>query len=55
VIVVATPEKMDALRGRPFLVDTGDPETDRWLCGYTRVVCGYGDYRMYRVSCGAGE
>jgi len=55
MIAVATPEKMDALRGRPFLVDTGDLETDRWLCGYTRVVCGYGDYRMYRVSCGAGE
>jgi len=54
IIVVATPEKMDALRGRPFLVDTGDPETDRWLSGYTRVVCGYGEYSIYKISY-AGE
>ena len=55
IIVVATPNKLDALGGRPFLVDTGDPETDRWLSGYTRVVCGYGDCRIYRVSCSAGK
>jgi len=51
IIVVATPEKMDTLRGRPFLVDTGDVKTDRLLSGYVRVVCGCGDYRMGRVFC----
>lgn len=51
IIVVATPNKMDALRGRPLLVDTCDVETDRLLSGYVRVVCGYSDYRMVRVSC----
>ncbi len=51
IIVVATPNKLDALGGRPLLVDTGDAETDRLLSGYVRVVCGFGDYRMVRVSC----
>jgi len=51
IIVVATPDKLDALGGQPFLVDTGDVETDRLLSGYVRVVCGRGDYRMVRVSC----
>lgn len=51
IIVVATPNKLDALGGQPLLVDTGDAETDRLLSGYVRVVCGRGDYRMMRVSC----
>jgi len=51
IIVVATPDKLDAFGGRPLLVDTGDAETDRMLSGYVRVVCGRGDYRMVRVSC----
>jgi len=51
IIVVATPDKLDALSRRPLLVDTGDAETDRLLSGYVRVVCGRGDYRMIRVSC----
>ena len=51
IIVVATPKKLDALRGQPLLVDTGDSETDRTLSGYVRVVCGRGDYRMVRASC----
>ncbi len=51
IIVVATPDKLDALGGGTLLVDTGDAETDRLLSGYVRVVCGRGDYRMVRVSC----
>ena len=51
IIVVATPNKLDALGGQPFLLDTGDVETDQLLSGYVRVVCGFGDYRMVRVSC----
>jgi len=50
IVVVATAEKLSALRGRPLLVDTGDPDTDEWLSGYYRVVTGYREVTVYRVS-----
>jgi len=52
IIVVATPDKLSALRGRPLLVDTGDDAADAYLCGYYRVVTGYREAAVYRVSCG---
>jgi len=51
IVVVATPNKLDALGGQSLLVDTGDDEADRMLSGYVRVVCGFGDLRIARVSC----
>jgi predicted polyphosphate/ATP-dependent NAD kinase len=50
IIVAATAEKLSSLRGRPLLVDTGDAETDSYLCGYYRVVTGYRENTIYRVS-----
>ncbi|MGD2151803.1 MAG: ATP-NAD kinase family protein [Gemmatimonadales bacterium] len=50
IIVAATAEKLSSLRGRPLLVDTGDPETDCYLRGYYRVVTGYRENTIYRVS-----
>ncbi len=50
IIIAATPEKLTTLRGRPLFVDTGDVETDAYLCGYYRVVTGYRDSAVYRVS-----
>jgi len=50
IIVVATAEKLSSLRGRPLLVDTGDPDTDSYLRGYYRVVTGYHENTIYRVS-----
>jgi predicted polyphosphate/ATP-dependent NAD kinase len=41
LLVVATPEKLASLQGRPLLVDTGDPALDRDLAGYIRVITGY--------------
>jgi len=52
VIVVATAEKINSLRGRPFLVDTGERATDRMLSGYIRVVSGYDEEIIYRVADG---
>lgn len=49
-IVVATTEKLSSLRGRPLLVDTGDLELDRHLRGYYRVVTGYRETTIYKVS-----
>jgi predicted polyphosphate/ATP-dependent NAD kinase len=48
--VVATPEKINSLRGRPLLVDTGDRAVDRMLSGYIRVVTGYNEEIMYKIS-----
>jgi len=51
IIAVSTPHKINSLQGRPLLVDTGDGELDRALSGYVRVVTGYGEQILYRVSC----
>jgi predicted polyphosphate/ATP-dependent NAD kinase len=41
VIVLATPQKLATLRGRPLRIDTGDPALDEELRGYYKVVTGY--------------
>jgi predicted polyphosphate/ATP-dependent NAD kinase len=50
ITVVATTEKLCSLRGRPLLIDTGNEETDSYLCGYYRVITGYHENTIYRVS-----
>ena len=37
IIIVATPNKLASLKGAPLLVDTGEPELDAELSGYTRI------------------
>ncbi len=50
VIVVATSGKINALRGRPLLIDTDDEEVNRMLTGYVRVTTGYNEQVVYRVA-----
>lgn len=50
LLVISLVEKLNALRGQPLRVDTGDAETDRWLSGYYQVITGYGERVVYRVS-----
>ena len=48
---VSTIEKIHSLGGRPLLVDTGDREMDEMLGGHVRIVTGYNEQIVYRVSC----
>jgi len=50
IVVAATPAKLATLRGKPLLVDTGDPKLDEELSGYTRVITDYGRRVVYRVK-----
>jgi predicted polyphosphate/ATP-dependent NAD kinase len=51
VLVISMPEKIHALRGQPFLVDSGDQDVDQKLSGYIRVITGYNEQVIYKVSC----
>ncbi|MDT8379815.1 MAG: ATP-NAD kinase family protein [Desulfotignum sp.] len=46
----ATLQKIGTLKGEPFLVDTGDPETDRLMTGYVRVTINYHQEMIYPVA-----
>ncbi len=50
LIVVATKSKLLSLPG-PLLVDTGDPECDRYLSGYIRVITGYNEEVAWKIEC----
>lgn len=50
IIIAATKEKLSELKGNPFLVDTGDEETDMMLSGYIRVTIGYREKTIYKVK-----
>jgi len=51
ILVVSTTGKIHSLRGRPLWVDTGDRAVDEMLSGYTRVITGYDEQIVYKVSC----
>jgi len=48
--IVATPDKLASLKGRPLLVDTGERELDETLSGYHKVVTGYKRRVVYMVK-----
>ncbi|MCC2616753.1 ATP-NAD kinase family protein [Aestuariibacter halophilus] len=50
IVLVATKTKLNALNGRPLLVDSGDPEFDQRMSGPIRIVCGYQDHVLYPVA-----
>ncbi|WP_269619198.1 ATP-NAD kinase family protein [Zhongshania sp. BJYM1] len=49
-IIIATKTKITELNGRPLLVDSNDQEVDREWLGFIKVITGYRDSVMYRVS-----
>lgn len=50
IVIVAAKSKIGALEGRPLLVDTDDPELDRALQLYMRVITGYRDAILYPIA-----
>ncbi|MEV0531853.1 ATP-NAD kinase family protein [Kitasatospora sp. NPDC050463] len=50
IVVLATPQKLAALGGRPLLVDSGDTEADAAFDGHVRVVTGHRACVMYRIQ-----
>lgn len=50
IIIVATKQKINSLCGRPLLVDTGDKATDRLLSDYFKVITGYRETIIYKVT-----
>ena len=48
--IVAAKSKIAALQGRPFLLDTNDPELDLELAGYRPVITGYQNQVLYRLA-----
>lgn len=48
--VIATKTKLQALEGRPLIVDSGEPELNHELSGLIPVTTGYRDSVLYRVA-----
>lgn len=51
ITIIASKDKMLSLIGQSLYVDTGDEETNAYLCGYYKVVVGYEDHAMFKVTC----
>ncbi|MEZ3485793.1 MAG: ATP-NAD kinase family protein [Lachnospiraceae bacterium] len=50
LILAVTKEKLATLKGSPMLVDTGDRDMDRYLCGYYRIGVNSRETILYRVD-----
>ena len=50
MLVAATPEKLASLGDGTLHVDTGDPDLDRALAGWRRIITGYGSEAVCRVA-----
>ncbi len=50
VLIVATRNKLDALQGRPLLVDTGDQQVNSLFDGYVRVITTYNSESATKIK-----
>lgn len=51
IIVAMSKDKAESLFMRNLYIDTADEQVDAMLCGYYRVLVGYGEYVMFRAAC----
>lgn len=49
ILILSSKHKLNALKGRPLLLDTGDKETNERLSDYYRIITGYNEAVIYRV------
>ena len=50
IIVMASNSKLDALSGRPLLIDSGDSSLNKALSGYIRVATGFDNSILYPIG-----
>jgi predicted polyphosphate/ATP-dependent NAD kinase len=50
IIVIATKRKIHSLKTKRLLVDTGDPELDKELSGYMKIITGYREFSVLPVN-----
>ena len=50
ICIIATPNKLATLQGKPLRVDTGDHELDEELKGYYKLHTGYARRTIYKVA-----
>lgn len=50
IMIISSKHKLNALKGRPLLIDTGDKETDIALSDYYRIITGYNEAVIFKVS-----
>ncbi|MCP4728145.1 MAG: ATP-NAD kinase family protein, partial [bacterium] len=51
IIIAATAEKINSLKGSPFFVDTGDSTLNNEMKGHLPVITGYRQRIVYKVEC----
>lgn len=50
IIVIATKNKIKSIQDGVFRVDTGNPEVDKMLRGYIRVITDYHEWRLIQIQ-----
>lgn len=50
ILIVANKQKMNSLFGSPLYVDTGDKNANKRLCGYYKVLVGYNEFVMAKLT-----
>ncbi|NIM89822.1 MAG: ATP-NAD kinase [Candidatus Aminicenantes bacterium] len=50
IVIIATKHKINSLQGRPLLVDTGEGAADALLEDYFKVITGYREAIIYKVT-----